>query len=349
MIPRKLVETAFRNKFALLAPVVLVPMLVILFSGSSSPYQSVATVWVTEPPDEQATLGHTDPWRTPAQNQAVALNDLLATRAFRTAVLQRAGVIPADVTPTGPLNPSLQLWAVSTGVNLLQVGALAGSGELAQKLVGAVIEEYRTRATTESERDINATADYFRRQLDSAQQELDERRGKLNAYIAAHPDLTDTRVAATDLDYQALRTDVDAQSAIVQNLSGQLQSAELRLAAGSAGQQSAFSVQDTPSLPSAPLRQSITKSLGLPLAGAMFGLLISGAYLLVRYRSDHTIVSIEDLAGINVPTLGVVPELTPPGLLGHLPLVSSLVRVRSRGYARTTARSIGATLSEEPQ
>lgn len=349
MIPRKLVETAFRNKLALLAPVVLVPVLILVFAASSSPYQSVSTVWVTEPPDQQSTLGHTDPWRTPAQNQAIALNDLLATRAFRAAVLQRAGVISADRIPSGSLDPSLRLWAASTGVNLLQVGALASSGELAQKLVGAVIDEYLERATTESERDINANAEYFRRQLESAQRELDERRAKLNEYIAAHPGLTDTRVAATDIDYQALRTDVDAQSTIVQTLSDQLQGAELRLAAGSSGQAAAFSVQDPPSRPAAPLKQSLTKRFGLPLAGAMFGLLISGAYLLIRYRSDHTIVSVEDLAGVEVPTLGVVPELTPPGLLGHIPLVSSLVRIRSRGYARTTARGIGATLSEEPQ
>ncbi|MCK9520440.1 MAG: hypothetical protein M0R74_15665 [Dehalococcoidia bacterium] len=349
MIPRKLVETAFRNKIALLAPIVLVPLLVLLFTSSPRPYQSVATVWVTEPPDQQAVLGHSDPWRTPAQNQAVAINDLLATRAFRAAVFQRAGLLSTTANDPTRLDPSLRLWAASTGVNLVKVGALSGSAETSQKLVGAVIEEYMARAVAEGERGINANAEFFRRQLESAQRELDERRAKLNEYIAAHPELTDIRLAATNIDYQALRTDVDAQTTIVQNLSDQLQGTELRLAAGSTGQAAAFSVQDPPSRPRAPLKQSMTKRFGLPLAGAMFGGLIAGAFLLVRYRSDHTIVSIEDLAGVEVPTLGFVPELTPPGLLGHVPIVSSLIRLRSSGYARTTARSIGATLSEEPQ
>jgi hypothetical protein len=347
VIPRKLVETAFRNKLALLAPLLLVPIVVLFLTSARSQYQSVAVVWVTEPPDQQSVLGHTDPWRTPAQNQAVAINDLLATRAFRLAVFQRAGLITGDLAPTAPLDPSLKLWATSSGVNLLRLGALASSPDTAQKLLQSVIDEYLERATTESERDITVSADYFRRQLESAQRELDTRRGTLNEYIAAHPETTDPRVAAADLDYQALKTAVDAQSAIVQGLSNQLQGAELRLAGGAEGQKAAFAVQDPPSRPAIPLQQSLTKRFGLPLAGAMFGLLISGAYLLLRYRSDHTIVSAEDLAGIEVPTLGIVPELTPPGLLGRVPLLGSLVRLRSRGYARTTARSIGSTLSEE--
>lgn len=347
MIPRKLVETAFRNKLALLAPLVLVPFVVLFLASTQSRYQSIAVVWVTEPPDQQSVLGHTDPWRTPAQNQATAINDLLATRAFRLAVFQRAGLITGNVAPTTALDPSLELWAGSSGVNLLQIGALASSADTAQKVVQAVIDEYLERATTESERDITVSADYFRRQLETAQHELDTRRAALSEYIGAHPQTTDPRVAAADLDYQALKTNVDAQSAIVQGLSNQLQALELRLAGGAEGQKSAFAVQDPPSRPAAPLQQSLMKRFGMPVAGLMFGLLISGAYLLVRYRSDHTIVSVEDLAGIEVPTLGVVPELTPPGLLGHMPLVGSLVRLRSRGYARTTARSIGSTLSEE--
>lgn|GEM_PF-6304674 len=347
MIPRKLVEIAFRSKLALIAPIVLVPVLALVLTSSPPKYQSVATVWVTKAPDDQPSLGHADPWRTPAQNRAVALNDLLATRAFRLAVFKRAGVVPEDASPDVRLDPSIRLWAASTGVNLLQIGAISGSGDLSARLVQAVIDEYLDRATAESERGINATADYYRRQLESARRELDDRRARLNEYLAQHPELTDPRNAAADIDYQALTTAIDTQAGVVQDLENQLQATELQLAAGPEVQTAAFSVQDPPQEDVALVQESMTKRYGMPVAGLMFGALIAGAYLLVRYRSDHTILSTEDLAGIDVPTLGVVPELTPPGLLARIPLVSLLVRLRSPGYARTTARSIGATPTEE--
>lgn len=340
-------EIAFRSKLALIAPIVLVPILVLAFTSSEPKYQSVATVWVTKAPEDQPSLGHADPWRTPAQNRAVALNDLLATRAFKLAVFQRAGVIPEEADPDVRLDPRIRLWAGSTGVNLLQIGAISGSGELSARLVQAVIDEYLDRATAESERGINATAEYLGRQLESARRELDERRSRLNEYVAQHPELTDPRNAAADIDYQALITAVDTQSGVVQNLENQLQATELQRAAGPDAQNAAFSVQDPPSQPRVPLPESKAKRYGMPLAGLVFGALISGAYLLVRYRSDHTILSSEDLAGMEVPTLGAVPELTPPGLLARVPLVSVLVRLRSPGYARSTARNIGSTPTEE--
>lgn len=345
MVPRKLIETAFRHKWVLVAAVLLVPALALALSSKPARYQSQAVLWVTEPPDQSTLIGHSDPYRTPAQNQALTIGDLLTTSSFRVAVAQRAEVIPPDAPPgvARAIARNINVWAGSAGQNLLNIGAISASPEESQRLAQAVIDEYSARAAEQAQQNLTASVEYFREQLTIAQQELDLRQKALSDYLLANPRAVDPQRAVDDVQYQTLRTRVETQGQVVESLSGKLQDNELRLATANSGRGASITVQDPPSLPGAALPQSITSRLGMPFAGLVFGLLIGATYLYVRFRSDHSIISAEDLAGLPVPMLGSVPELRPAGIVHSLPVVGPITRIRQRGFARSTARDIGVT------
>ncbi|MCC7363135.1 MAG: hypothetical protein IT303_02090 [Dehalococcoidia bacterium] len=343
MVPRKLIETLFRNKLALVLPVIIVPLVVMSFSTSQPSYRSTATIWVSDPVDSDALLGHMSAYHTPAQNQAIVVSDLLSTRAFRLAVMQRAGFMQNEDDPAPAYS---SIWAGATGVNLLQIGAVTSAPDVAPRIVQAVIDEYLARATDESKKGLEGTSQYYRTQLGVAELELEERRGDLATFLAANPSATLTGRTLADLQYQALQANVDYQTRVVQELANQIQSLELRLSSSPDSQRAAFSMQDAPVTPVAPLPVSVTRRFGMPLAAVLFGVLISAAFIFVRYRSDHSLASFEDLSGLAVVPLGVVPELTAPGLIRRIPLVRRLPWTRQSGFARRTARGIGNPIEE---
>ena len=123
---------------------------------------------------------------------------------------------------------------------------------------------------------------------------------------------------------------------MVEGLRQSLQDAYLLSATSDLGQEARFSVQDFPSLPAAPILQSKTEEYGLPAAAMLMGALISASYLYITYRMDHTIRSSEDLAGIGVPVLSHVPQVSP---YDNWPLHLRLKR-RQRDFARRLAVAI---------
>ena len=128
MISGKLVETIFRRLWVLAIPVLLVPVLAVALTGGSATYQSRATVWVTDPlGDATASVGQSSAYLSPAQNQVQALNDLLATNAFRRTVALSAGIVsPGDSAQAIETTATrMSITASTGGVNLLSVTARA--------------------------------------------------------------------------------------------------------------------------------------------------------------------------------------------------------------------------------
>ena len=99
---------------------------------------------------------------------------------------------------------------------------------------------------------------------------------------------------------------------------------------------------DEAELPGAPLPPSPVSRYGYPMAGMLFGALISAAYLYLMFRTDHTIRSSQDLQGIGVPVLGFVPWLEPqqqgPQQSNRFGFVKRRVE---RDFARNVAASLG--------
>ncbi len=345
MIPVKLVETVFRRSWALLLPVVLVPLLVLGLTAQPPRYQSQAIVWVSSPvAGTTDALGYSNPYLTPAQNQAQSLNDLLSTRAFREEVAREAGLLRAGSSEDEARRvlQRMSVYTGSAGVNLLSVSAIADGGKEAQAIVNAVITRYRARATAEIQRETEVAATYYTQQIGAATQNLAQRKTELTEYLQRNPKAADPNNAASlDPDYRALLERVDSQNTVVENLRRALEATQLQGATAPQTLEAAFTVQDSPREPEAPLPTSMTSALGYPFAGLVFGLLIGLTYIYLTYRTDHTIRTPADLAKLNVPLLGTVPQLSATPPWARFAPVSWIVDWRRRDFARKTAASIG--------
>lgn len=328
-------------------PVLLVPVIVVALTGGSASYQSRATVWVTDPlGDAKASVGQSSTYLSPAQNQVQALNDLLATNAFRRTVALNAGIVsPGDSAQAIETTATrMSITATTGGVNLLSITARADTAQHAQAIVSSVIAGYQARGTEEIERAAASSEEYYKQQLSIAQQSFDKRKEELGNYLRANPKAADpTNPASLDLNYRTLVTQVDQQSKLVDGLVQSLQGVQLRQASAPQSQAASFNVQDTASRPANPLPVSVSKTYGLPFAGVLFGLLISCAYVYFKFRTDHTIRTGADLADIAVPLLGSVPELRPAGVIVRYTPVGWYLNWRQRDFARRTAASISGS------
>ncbi len=67
---RKLLEALFRRLWLLALPIVLAPAVVVALTTSTPQYQSIATVWVSQPQNIDPTTfsGGSNPYLTPCSN-----------------------------------------------------------------------------------------------------------------------------------------------------------------------------------------------------------------------------------------------------------------------------------------
>ena len=339
MIPRKLIENAFTRWWMLLIPVVLAPALVLVLTPTADQFESTASVWVARPGniDPGALTRSANPYQSVADSQVQVFSDLLNTQAFRGTVAAAAGLRGSD----GQKIVGRSIRVVSVGPNLIEIRATSSSADLAQKLGTALIAQYQARSEAESQRETSIAVEYFTNQMTLAQTELDHRRVTAAAYLQAHPSAADPRTV--DPEYQRLLGATDSQAKVVDGLLSSLQNAQRAAASAPQGLQAAFSVQDSPNQPLAPLHVSIAKRLGYPLVAFVVGVLLSAGIVYVRFRTDHSIRSQEDLRGLSVPLLAVVPDLRPTN---HVRLAAAFTlgwtsRRWRVGDARSVAASIG--------
>jgi hypothetical protein len=342
MIPRKLAEIFFAQLWILLIPVVLVPALVLIGTAKDPEYEARATVWVGSPIGP-SVFGEGSPWMTRAQNSAQVVNDLLATDSFRVSVAVAAGHIAVGAPEASQIRAgrSMTVWAGTVGLNLVTITARSDSADDSAATAAAVIDEYLRRATSEAERTATLSAQYYEQQVAVANAELTVRQAALDAYVAERPQVLDPRASdSQDLDYKLLQQRVSEQQTLVDSLEASVQSTHRELASAPQSQELAFAVQDYAQVPDEPLPTSLSARFGLPIAALLFGLLLSGAYLVLRYRTDHTIRSTEDLSDIAVPLLGSIRELRPDGVFWWLRPAVILRRRQWRTFAQRTATSI---------
>lgn len=315
MIPRKLVEAAFRRWPLLLAPVLLAPALALYVAPSATEYVSGATVWVTDPIDlEAGVIARTDnPYTTPAEAQTQVLADLMATSSFREAIAVNAGIVAATDTAAtrssaaASVGEAIEVRAL--GESLVGIAARASSAEGALVLARSFLTSYDDWATTTLARESQLAVAYFTEQLTAAQAELDAREAALTAYLTLAPGAA---VAfPPDARYQAMQGSVVAQRDIAQGLADSLQQAHLDVASAPQGLLASFNVQDEPELPLAPVAESLMARLAYPVMGLVFGIAIAGGYLFLVFRTDHTIRSSEDVEAAGTRLLAYVPALKP--------------------------------------
>lgn len=345
MIPRKLAETFFRRLWLLVIPIVLVPVLAFLLVETPVEYESSARIWVSrvDTIDAGSSQARNGNEKSPAEVQIEVLGDLLATDAFRLEVAAEAGLVTNEATAAERLAAVIAVGRAVTigtiGPNLFGLTAKLGDADAARRVADAVISRYQLRIKSDADREAAVVLDYFQSQLGVANDELARVQGELAAYVLLHPTPAND-LLTPDAEYLRLKGKVDAQVKVVDRLNASLQDAQLAAVAEPTSQLATFNVQDAPLTPDMPIPTSIAARAIYPAAGLFLGLFISAAFLYLSYRTDYSVRSREDLAGLPVPLLGYVPELKHRrrGLLRKL----SPLRLfgRPRGEAAVIASSI---------
>jgi capsular polysaccharide biosynthesis protein len=354
VVPRKLVEAAFRKSWLLLIPPIVVPILVVLLVHPAKAYASSVGAWVTSPSEavDAGSLSRiTDPLTTPAKRQQKVFDDLMRTESYREAVAIEAGLVTASATSAeksfAAREIATHVTISATGDNLVRVTATSAVPERARSIAAAVVSQYQLRTTAEAQREAQATVTYFEGQLKTAQDDLAKAQSELSTYVQANP--TAPQKGDADFAYSRLLARVDSQKKVVDRLFQSLQDAELKAASAPQSVKTLFNVIDEARLPESPEPPSVMVRAGYPAAGFMLGVLISAVYLYFTYRTDHTIRSSQDLQGIGVPILGFVPRIRPPAPpLWRRVLAAAWLpgRRQQRDYARHVAASLSAVLSE---
>jgi hypothetical protein len=344
VIPRKLIDAFFARLWLLVIPVILAPLAVLMMTSKPPVYESTSTVWVGRSPGGVALFGDGPAWQSPAQHQATALNELLSTRRFRVGVATRTGLLTGEeASPMiGYVVSELDVSAFPIGTNLIGIRARSEFADIAAGLVHATIDEFASRFELESDRSAVAEMAYYERQLELAQSELQTRQAALDEYVRNNPEVASigTGAGTLDFNFRTLVGQVEQQLATVSLLEERLQEVDRLVATAPQAFLSSFLVQDEAEIPVQPVAVSVFQRVGLPFAAMVFGALISAAYLYIVYRTDHTVASAEDLTGLNVPLLGIVPELKPAFGLGATFPLGTIARWRRRNFARHAASSI---------
>jgi capsular polysaccharide biosynthesis protein len=343
MIPRKLAETICRRFWLLLLPIAAVPLLALVVARPQPEYQSQALIWVTSPINGNPLLGTYNPYLSPAQNQVNGLNDLLTSETFRTRVALDAGIAEQEEGEKPKERYPFSITSFPKGTNIMAVVGRAQSPDEAQDLVTATLVRFGEAAQEQAEREAGLGEEYYRQQLAVAERDLEARRADVNAYLAENPAAANPgSAAALNIDFQTLQREVERQAQTVSDLERSLQTVEFRRVSAPQSQEVSFIIQDEPSLPDAALPTSLTSRLAMPAAGLFLGLLISVSYVYALFRTDHSLVSNEDVTALGAPVLAEIPDLQPLSHLAGVPALGWLIQRRYRHFARRTASYISA-------
>ncbi len=278
-------------------------------------YQSEATLWALHRYDIlSATSIDTADLATPAETQATALSELLATRSFDLAVSQDAH-LDATLDAATRANPqrrddtlyadiSAHVLTQALGYNLFSVTYTNTNPQVAQQVVAAVVHHYGLASQSVVANEGNLLPTY-QTQLTQAQNAAQSAAAAEQAYIQAHPGVTQTQLLS-DPQYQQLVSQAQQAQQNVQNLQAIVTSLEQDTAMHGLGAESLYQVIDSPIASDKPLSQlkSLMLAGGIGLAIA---LLACTAFILLIMRRDQTIYSLRDLQKIT--THAVVMEL----------------------------------------
>jgi len=345
-VTARILEALFRNRLLILAPVVLVPLVAIVFTlGAAAPYESSAGIWT----DRAAYLNvpsDISPYINPSQSQANRLHELLRSRAFVADVVRRTSLAPLLETPEGREEVQRLLAdaidAAPLGEHLLAVRYRAASPQLALEGVTAVVAAFRSRTTADRLGQAGIALAFYEGRLKDADTATSKANDALSVYVGSTPSLRGPNgflspTASLDPRFLDLQRAADSAAANADRLRSLLYQAQLDVAATQAGQDVGFRVVDQPQLPTEATRQ-LRKILIYPVAAFAGGLLLGTLLLLLLVVGDRSIRRATELPNA-AAVVGVLARLVPNDI--GAPREPALVR-RAIGYVAGSALGVGA-------
>lgn len=324
----RLLETLFRYKLLILMPPLLIPLIVAPIAWLTAPsyYQAITGMWV-ERPTYLAYRDDSNVYMTPAQNQNAALLEMLRTRSFAVDVASRTDLAPMLAVPYGEQVAheivARSVRSIASGNHLLLLTARTSSPDLAYQLVTSVADAFKDRATSDRVSQAELAISFYESRLNASGQELTKANEAVRRYIAANPRLAAIDVGSTSSGTSSSRSSLataaadpqlgqlvrqtDFQQREVDSIRSALERARLDISASLHGQELGFQVVDPAEVPSAPIVER-RRTLLFPAAGALAGVILSSAILVLLLATDRSARSETDLV-VTGRVLGSIPDL----------------------------------------
>lgn len=321
---RRTLEIMFRHPLQLLILIILFPLIGFGVSYVLIPktYQASSSLWAWHRYEVISPTGaESDLNSTPAETQATALTELLATRKFALEVVAGINLAPTlDLSSTVLSDPqqlqnalfmeiAKNVVATPQAYQLYTITYTNRSSQVAQQVVQSVIQNFGTQSSNLSASEGKSLLTNYQAQLVQAQKQQDQDVAAEDQYAAAHRSETASDLAV-DPQYQQLDTAVKQDASTVQNIQDQINTIQQSMGANSTAG-TLFQVQDAPQVPQLPLSRLQKFLMGAGI-GLGIALLFDIIYLIILVRRDRSIYSAYDLQDVvTLPVLMQVPTLTP--------------------------------------
>jgi len=335
-------ETFYRYRFQLLAPVCLV---LVAAAGVTAlqprTYTSTARIWV----DRQTALGTStssdnNPYVDISVQESNTLAELIRTRSFCSQVGRRSHL--SDSIASRPITPGLtsrilakvglapatpahlpspaqvddsvytlvnaNATAVPSGANIIDVSFTYSDPQLAANAAQALVDQFISEIQANGRAQAQAAADFYGSQAKQALADQTATSAKVYDYLAAHPELRPDN-AVPDAKLIQLRADDTAARARYESIRSKLDQASINLAGYDAAGASGFRVLDPAQFPSSSTvnRKLLVQVLG---GGLALGLLIFLVGLIALTLADTTLRRPEEVE----PALGLRVVASAPRL-----------------------------------
>lgn len=319
----KILETFFRHRLLVLAPIVLIPGIVVPIAWATAPMyvEAVASVWAGTPPVPGGSQTESTRYLTPAQVQINRLSAMLRTRWMRDAIAGRTAAAALVGTQAG--EDKLQTMAekdltiTASGDELILLRFRGPSAQLSQQFLQAVIDTYKEKTASDRASAGEVATSFYQRQLQDAQAALNKANAELRRYLAAHPDYTastsaiETRLvplSVADSTLAGLQNNVQYSQKAVEDAKAAVQQAQLNASAAMEADDAGLQVIDAPT-PAAKAVRDMKTLIVFPVAAIIVGLGFAATLLVVLVASDRTARTETDLCAFEIRVLGTVPHM----------------------------------------
>ena len=188
------VEILFRHwlRFALVLIVLPIPATVATVIYFRT-YEAATNLWIDDPSTLNANVKVPgwNTYATPAQNQADALTQMLATKSFDDALLdtayQNGGITDASQQQQIRLTVPLNIQVVPLGTHLLSIVYSCQKGSVCTAVLSATVTVFQQRLTAIQKDQQDLAVSFLQSQVTTATDQLKASQDALQAYWTAHP------------------------------------------------------------------------------------------------------------------------------------------------------------------
>ena len=312
---RRYLGTFYRGRW------LYIPLLLLLLAATGlgtyylarTQYEATARIWVDRPAlenvlDPNSPAGYL---ASPGQQQADKLFQLIQTDSFVAAVLSNttaAGQL-ADETDREQVIRDVRrkLTVTALGSNTVRITYAGNDPVFCQQVVQNTIDRFRTWDLTAQVEQSAIERQFYQKQLQIYQAQVDAAAQRLNDFQQAHPYPDPT--SPQYLELQGLQRDMENTRALLNAASTKIEQANAANSLSDTSRQYEFQVLDAPQVPARPAATltRLAAYLGLGLV-VSFGFIL-GAVAFATWQ-DTTIRNGEDLRRLTgAPLLDTIPRL----------------------------------------